>query len=227
MLFVMHSEMFFDYFLNNEDYEVVKDSQFIVVSNSIRKRRSKEDNIICLNHMIYPNSEVLSRGTFDDMHEAYEEQLKNEALPFLATVIKGVIKKNYNVFFICSKKEWKLKYLKWLEEFIYDFFGFPVYNYLDYVCDSYYKSYSKYDKSKVLERCNHIIKVKNDMDFNDSLETFSGKQQLLKRYKSMSKKQLRKECELRGCSFVPDASKSDLLTVLIDEFDLEFYYSDI
>ena len=79
MLFVMHSEMFFDYFLNNEDYEVVKDSQFIVVSNSIRKRRSKEDNIICLNHMIYPNSEVLSRGTFDDMHEAYEEQLKNEA----------------------------------------------------------------------------------------------------------------------------------------------------
>ena len=53
MLFVMHSEMFFEYFLVNEDYKIIKDAQIIVVSNSIRKRRPKEDNIICLNHMIY------------------------------------------------------------------------------------------------------------------------------------------------------------------------------
>lgn len=221
MLFVMHSETFFNYFLNNEDYEIIRDAQFIVVSNSIRKRRSKEENIICLNHIIYPNSEVLSKGTFDDMHDAYEEQLKEEALPFLSTVIKGVIKKNYNVFFICSKKEWKLKYLKWLEEFIYDFFGFPVYNYLDYVCDSYYKSYDKYNKKQVLKRCNQIIDVQDERNFNRMLQTNSGKRQLLNIYKNMNKKQLRKECELRGCSFMPDASKSDLLTVLIDEFDLD------
>jgi len=175
MLFVMHSEMFFEYFLVNEDYKIIKDAQIIVVSNSIRKRRPKEDNIICLNHMIYPNSEVLSKGTFDDMHEAYEEQLKQEALPFLSTVIKGVIKKNYNVFFICSKKEWKLKYLKWLEEFIDDFFGFPVYNYLDYICDNYYKSYDKYDKKMVLKRCNKIIEVQNNRDFDQYLETSHGK----------------------------------------------------
>ena len=50
MLFVMHSEMFFEYFLVNEDYKIIKDAQIIVVSNSIRKRRPKEDNIICLNH---------------------------------------------------------------------------------------------------------------------------------------------------------------------------------
>lgn len=221
MLFVMHSETFFNYFLNNEDYEIIRDAQFIVVSNSIRKRRSKEENIICLNHIIYPNSEVLSKGTFDDMHDAYEEQLKEEALPFLSTVIKGVIKKNYNVFFMCSKKEWKLKYLKWLEEFIYDFFGFPVYNYLDYVCDSYYKSYDKYNKKQVLKRCNQIIDVQDERNFNRMLQTNSGKRQLLNIYKNMNKKQLRKECELRGCSFMPDASKSDLLTVLIDEFDLD------
>lgn len=227
MLFVMHSEMFFEYFLVNEDYKIIKDAQIIVVSNSIRKRRPKEDNIICLNHMIYPNSEVLSKGTFDDMHEAYEEQLKQEALPFLSTVIKGVIKKNYNVFFICSKKEWKLKYLKWLEEFIDDFFGFPVYNYLDYICDNYYKSYDKYDKKMVLKRCNQIIEVQNNRDFDQYLETSHGKKQLLKRYKGMSRKELRKECKLRGCSFMPDASKSDLLTVLVDEFDLENEYSRI
>lgn len=221
MLFVMHSETFFNYFLNNEDYEIIRDAQFIVVSNSIRKRRSKEENIICLNHIIYPNSEVLSKGTFDDMHDAYEEQLKEEALPFLSTVIKGVIKKNYNVFFMCSKKEWKLKYLKWLEEFIYDFFGFPVYNYLDYVCDSYYKSYDKYNKKQVLKRCNQIIDVQDERNFNRMLQTNSGKRQLLNIYINMNKKQLRKECELRGCSFMPDASKSDLLTVLIDEFDLD------
>lgn len=227
MLFVMHSEMFFDYFLNNEDYDIIKDAQFIVVSNSIRKRRSNEDNIICLNHIIYPNSDVLSMGTFKDMQEAYEEQLKTEALPFLSTVIKGVIKKNYNVFFLCSKKEWKLKYLKWLEEFIDEFFGFPVVNYLDYICDNYYKSYFKYDKKIVLTRCNQIIDYQNERDFNEALETSIGKNHLLKKYKNMSKKELRKECTRRGCSFMPDASKSDLLTVLIDEFDLENEYSRI
>ena len=101
MIYYMHSETFFDEFLNNESDRDILKAQYVCVSTHIRRRDTNMDNIICLNNVLYPGSSVLNRGTFEDMRDAYHEQLSEEALPLLAELIRGSIEENLNIIFIC------------------------------------------------------------------------------------------------------------------------------
>ena len=148
MIYYMHSKTFFNEFLNNESDRDILKAQYVCVSTHIRRRDTNMENVICMNNILYPGSSVLNKGTFDDMRDAYHEQLSEDALPLIAELIRGSIEDKLNIIFLCTKKEWKLKYLKWLAEFIIIEFDYPVYNYRKYIQGC---PLLDYDKDKVLK----------------------------------------------------------------------------
>ena len=210
MIYYMHSETFFDEFLNNESDRDILKAQYVCVSTHIRRRDTNMDNIICLNNVLYPGASVLNRGTFEDMRDAYHEQLSEEALPLLAELIRGSIEENLNIIFICTKKEWKLKYIKWLAEFIIMEFEYPIYNYHKYINGS---PLLIYDKEKVLKHVKTIVDDAQKRLFNEQRKTKKGRNMILKEYKSMKKKELKKIC-IKEDLYYDGMSKDEMLDIL-------------
>ena len=193
MIYFMHTGTFFEEFLNNESDKDILKAQYVCVSTRIRRKAdSKFDNVICLNNTLYPGTTVLNRGTFEDMKDAYHEQLNGQALPLIAELIKGSIEDDLNIIFLCTKNEWKLKYLKWLAEFIIVEFDYPVYNYKKYIqgCPLY-----EYDKEKVLKSTNSIVESARKNLYEQQRKTKQGRKRIVQEYKSMDKKELKKICK--------------------------------
>lgn len=210
MIYYMHSETFFDEFLNNEsDRDIIK-AQYVCVSTHIRRRDTNMENIICLNKVLYPGSSVLDKGTSEDMREAYHEQLSEEAMPLLAELIRGSIEENLNIIFLCTKKEWKLKYLKWLVEFIIIEFDYPVYNYHKYINGC---PLIEYNKEKVLKTVLSITENAKKKLFDTQRKSKQGRRQILHDYKSMSKKELKKIC-IKEELYYEGMSKQEMLDML-------------
>jgi hypothetical protein len=125
------------------------------------------------------------------MRDAYHEQLHEEALPLIAELIRGSIEDELNIIFICTKKEWKLKYIKWLAEFIILEFDYPIYNYKKYINGS---PLIKYNKEKVLKHVKSIVKDAQKKLFDIQRKSKNGRKQIMQEYKSMKKKELKKIC---------------------------------
>ena len=210
MIYYMHSKTFFEEFLNNESDRDILDAQYVCVSTHIRRRDTNMENIICLNGTLYPGATVLNRGTFEDMREAYHEQLSEEALPLLAELIRGSIEDNLNIIFICTKKEWKLKYMKWLVEYIMMEFEYPVYNYRKYInnCPLFI-----YDREKVLKRVKSITDEARKKLFETQRKSKNGRKRILHEYKSMSKKELKKIC-IEEDLYYDSMTKQEMLDML-------------
>lgn len=210
MIYYMHSETFFEKFLNNESDRDILKAQYVCISTHIRRRDTDIDNVICLNKTLYPGSRVLDKGTFEDMRDAYHEQLTEEALPLLAELIRGSIKENLNIIFLCSKREYKLKYLKWLSEFIIMEFEYPVYNYSKYIdgCPLF-----EYDKEKVLKRVESITEKARKKLFEQQRKTKQGRKRIIHEYKSMNKKELKKLC-IKEELYYDGMSKQEMLDML-------------
>ena len=210
MIYYMHTETFFDTFLNNESDRDILKAQYVCVSTHIRRRDTNIENVICLTSVIYPSSNVFNKGTFEDMKDTYFEQLDNDAKPFLAELIRGSIEDKLNIILICTKKEWKLKYLKWLAEYIMAEFEYPVYHYQKYV-DGY--PLYEYDKEKVLKKTEKIItKAKQKMrEINRT--TKSGRKRILNEYKEMSKKELKALC-IQEDLYYDGMSRHEMLDML-------------
>ena len=119
----MKSSTFIDDFIQNEDDIDILTASYVCVSISIR-RKSENDlfdiTIANKTSFLYPSNRVFSAETIDDMRELYIEDLEEDCLPFLSVIIKKSIKKGQNFILICSDKEWKLQYLKWMAEFVYE-----------------------------------------------------------------------------------------------------------
>lgn len=153
MLYYMDSKVFNKYFLNNESDKDILDCQYVLVSYRIRSGNSREN--ICVYNALYPESSVLVADNTDLFKELYYKQLK-AFRNNLAILIKGSIKNRYNIIFMCSKNENKIGYLKVLSDYVYDTFGYPMYDYKDYIkcrCDII-----DFNKDKVLKKCNKFIK---------------------------------------------------------------------
>ena len=210
MIYYMHSETFFKEFLNNESDRDILKAQYVCVSTHIRRRDTTVENVICVNTILYPNSNVLNRGTFDDMREAYHDQLRDDALTFIAELIRGSIEDNLNIILICTKKEWKLKYLKWLAEFIMIEFDYPVYNYRKYIdgCPLF-----EYDKDLVLKSVKSITDQAKKKLFNEQRKSKNGRKQILHDYKEMSKKELKQIC-IEEELYYDGMSKQEMLDIL-------------
>ena len=127
MLLWATSKEFEKYLLKNEKDKIILDMQYVICSLRIRKRE-EHDNIISAQSILFPNPDVCSAITQEDMRERYYDQLMS-CKPFLATLIKGAIEENYNILFLCTKNEGKMKFLQYLAEFVYLEFDYPIYNY--------------------------------------------------------------------------------------------------
>ena len=200
MIYYMNSETFFNEFLNNESDRDILKAQYVCISTHIRRRDTNIDNVICLNNILYPGASVLNRGTLEDMRDEYHEQLSTEAIPLIAELIRGSIEDNHNIIFLCTKKEWKLKYIKWLAEFIIIEFDYPVYNYKKYINGC---PLIEYNKEKILKRVKSISEDARKKLHAQQRKTKQGRRKILHDYKSMSKKELKKICMEENLDLIP------------------------
>lgn len=207
----MDSKVFQDEFIPTENEEAILAMQYVIVSTRIRLRhRNKCKNCVIAN-ALYPDSSVFARLTPEDLKDAYFEQLEDN-LPLLATLIQGAIKKEYNITFICSRKELKsAKYLKYLAEFILLKFEYPIYNYSGYINEEY-KDFV-IDEKKILKKCNKILKDAEEKNFRSNLKTANGREVNLKNYAKRSKSSLKKELKERNL-YTPDMTKADMLEMI-------------
>ena len=212
MMFIMDSYCFFGKFIPSEDTKTVLDASYIVVSTKIRRRRSQDDygNIIVLNNTLYPSSSVFSVGRVEDMKDEYHKQLEELAIPFLARLVLYCIEDGMNIIFLSNHGEYKMGYLQWLAEFMYLYFGYPVYEY-DKFCDGC--PMIEYDEQAVHKLCKKIIKDAEKTYKNEQKKTKIGRRVLVKEYMEMSKKQLMKLLKKKGID-ASEMTKQEMVDIL-------------
>lgn len=189
MIYYMDTKTFASTYLDNEDDQDILDAQYILVSTRIRT--SNETETAINGYLLFPHMEILDAwyNKIDIWAELYTEQLDSNIV-FIATIIRGVIEKGYNVIFLNSHREKKnLDYLTFIANYIYDTFGYPVYNYKDYYKGKY--KLIKYDKAKVYEKCVKIMEDGEEKGYlkglHDPLNRDYTMKKLMKRPKYMKK----------------------------------------
>ena len=206
-MFWMNSKTFQDDFLSNERDKDILNAQYVLVSTRIRKGDGKYKNIIAASTTLYPNNSALMKLTEDDIRTEYFDQL-DENRGLLATLILGSIEKKYNIIFLCTKNESKLKYLKYLSEYVFMEFDYPIYDYKKY---SYNKiGIIEIDKDEIIQKCKKILKqIKKER--NEELEsTKMGRMKLANEFKSLSKKEMKKELMKRDL-YIDNMSKKEMV----------------
>ena len=209
MLVWMTSKDFQNIFLKNEKDKDILNAQYVISSLRIRKRK-EHDNIISAQSILFPGANVCSALTDEDMRERYLNQLVS-AKPFLAALIKGSIEEKYNIVFLCTKNEGKMKYLKYLSEFVYLEFGYPIYEYKKFANGS--AVILDYNEKKVLKICNTILKKAKDNQFKKDITTKEGRKRIAKDFKKMSKSELKKNLKSRNL-YTKGMSKSDMIDTM-------------
>ena len=207
MMFYMNSKTFRDDFLKNETDKNILKAQYVLVSSRIRKREH-HDNIVVA-QILFPDSRVCSAVVEEDYRERYFAQLDdNEA--FIASLVLGSIDENYNIIFLCSKIEDKLKYLKLLSEYIYLNFNYPVYEYGLYWSGA--SRLIKYNKKKIIKHCKSILKeVKKNKE--EEIKGYSDRYR--QTLQNMSKKELKKKC-IKMDVYEDDMTKKEMIETIID-----------
>jgi hypothetical protein len=212
----MNSKEFQNIFLVNETDQDILKAQYVLASSRIRRRGEKYDNIISGMNILYPDVSVLSNITDDDIREEYFRQL-DKSLPFIATLIKGSIEEGYNIIFMCSYQERKLKHLKYFSEYVLMEFDYPIYDYRLYA-EGISELY-KYNKNKVLKKCNKILKRSKEIGLSKILDTkISSKfdeKKIKMSLKSYKKEDLIKIAKENGY-YDDGMSKKELIETIID-----------
>lgn len=209
----MNSKEFLKNFVPNNKPTTILNTQYVIISRRI-KCMNKRRAVVSAN-FLFPNNSILSEytvdGDLDVFFDGYIEQL-SENIPFLAALIKGVIEEKFNIVFMCTKAEEKLGYLDALRYFVESTFGFPIYQYRE---DKIKKSkYEKYNKKKILKKCNKILKHAEDSQLRRMESSITGRKKLAS---DMSKKEMAKKLKKIGVVGVKEMSKSEMKEYL-DEF---------
>lgn len=211
MMFVMNTKTFFDNYLQNENYADILKAQYVCISCKIRRKSDDFDNILIANNTLFPNSNVLNKGSFDDMEDEYYEQLSHETQnTLIASLIKGAIEENLNIIFLCTKNESRLRYLKWLQNYIFMEFNYPVYDYKDFVNGC---GIIKYNRDKILKKVNKIVKKGEEKYIEANKNNKSGRKIIMRRYASCKKSELKKILKEKGL-YSKDMSKDEMLDML-------------
>lgn len=210
MMFWMDSKVFQNIFLDNERDQDILKAQYVLISTRIRKREAKIENIITANSILFPDAHVCSSLTDDDFKERYLNQCSKNN-PFIATLIKGSIEENYNIIFLCTKKENKMKYLQFLSNYIYLEFDYPVYEYKLYASGAI--KLISYNKNKILKKCNKILKEAKDINYQKEIRTTDGRKRIIKDFKNMKKSDLKKNLKKRNL-YKEGMSKKDMIEMI-------------
>lgn len=128
-IYIMNGETFLRDYVD-EKPSVVIETQYVIVSQFIRKGGRYENSIINANNVLYPSERLLVdyKPKSKEFKKAYYEQL-DESLPFIATLVKAAIEGEMTIVIMCSKKEWKRRYLRLLAKYIREKLNYPVYDY--------------------------------------------------------------------------------------------------
>ena len=193
-MYIMNGETFLKKYIS-EDPDTVLDTQYIIVSSSIRKSGRYEKQIINANSPLYP-PEMLFIDYEDYKEFEYVkavEDVFDESLPFLATLISYAIDEESNIVFICAKREWQYRYLQILKDFILNRFEYHIYDYKK--IKSGKEKIVEDDESLVSDICNKILKkakkerdkklLSTDMGRHKYIEDMD-KIQMIKKLKKMN-----------------------------------------
>ena len=183
MMVYMDSKTFYKYYLEIESDKDILDAQYVLVSSRIMKRKS--ENVMSAKSILFPSSSVYLGTKKKEMKEAYLKQVEDNEV-FIASIIMSTIKEGYNVIFLCSKKEMKFPYLKYLSEYVLLNFGYPIYDYLSYISGC---EIIDYDINEVLRICKEIKKEAKNKQKERMLE---DPELIKKEIRRMGKKELDK-----------------------------------
>lgn len=187
----MNGKTFQEIFLKENPNKILR-TQFVLVSSRIRRSRdSDRRNILSFSKQLLPSDMLLSDYRIDIdpnyFRDQYCKQLDKEKA-LLSIIIKGVIEENYTVVFLCSKNEWKLKYLKYLANYIWNEFNYPMYDYKKYKEGK--ETAVQYNREYALAICNKCIVKNQKRKRKKMLSTRQGRAELVQ---SMSKDEMRAE----------------------------------
>lgn len=208
MILYMKSSTFIDDFIENEDDVDILTATYVCVSTNIRRREESADLDIIIatrTDLLYPSNQVYISDTLESTKDAYFEQLRTNCLPCLAAMIKKSIKKGKNIILICSDSEWKIPYLKWVSEFVYDYFDYPIYSYKDFVSIEKLK---EVDEKKVLKKVITIL----DLAKKHNLSKLNDKQKE-RVCKNMKKHELKELLKDKGL-YRKNMSRSEMIDML-------------
>ena len=208
-MFIMDGKTLIEMYINEEPKKI-KDTQYVVVSNSIRKNGKYKDQVVNANNILLPRQDLIldySDYTSPSYQNAYREYI-DERKPFLATLIKYAIEEDGIVVFLCSKREKKYLYLDMIKEYIEDAFDYPVYDYKKYKKGK--ESYRDVDYDGVIKKCDKVLKKAKKDEIDKLLSTERGRE---KYFKSLSKPELKKELKKRDL-YQKGMSKSEMIDML-------------
>ena len=208
--FIMNGKTFLGTFIDEDPTKVIE-TQFVIVSQFIRKSGRYEDSVINGNAILYPADNMLVDYTnFKSKAYAadYMNQLKETALPMLAVLIKAAIEEDTTIVFISSKKEWKYRYLKILSKFVEKEFGYKFYDYKKVIEGK--EKVHEYDKKAVLKICDKILKDAKEEKEARALSSKDGRRKFLK---ELSKSELKKRMKKAGLDST-GMSRSEMIETL-------------
>lgn len=192
----MNGKTFKNTFLK-ENPKKILDAQYVLVSSRIRRNGSSERrNIINMSKQLMPSDFILADWRMDSdeyyFQDQYSKQVKGN-LALLGIIVKGVIEEKYTVVFLCSKNEWKLKYLQFIANAIENYFGYPVYNYKK-LKEGKIKPKS-YNKDFVIAQCDKYIAKERKRQRKKLMSTKRGRKTLVN---EMSKDEMIRELKRLG-----------------------------
>lgn len=215
-IWYMNGKTFLKKMIKNEKPDSVLRARYVVISTRIRVANRNRKKAI-LAKSLFPEARILADlGPIcgeDTSERQYRNQLK-EQKGYLAVLIKSAILKNQTFVFMCSETEWKVlgdkPFLKILAEFIYDEFGYPIYDYNKYKNGKDVKI--PYNKNEVLKKCKKVIKHDRINYLNRCMKTKEGRRKMLKDMSTSEMRQLLDNFDI----YSKDMTKKEMKTLLKD-----------
>lgn len=216
----MDSKTFLNLYLENEEDWCILDSYYIIVSWRIQVHSDQQIGTIDnAKDILMPDSATLFQDTTQEYREQYLHQLRtsDDANGYLAHLIKGSIKKNYNIIFLCTTSEGgnnkESSYLDYLAYYIMDTFKYPVYNYKKFVKKK--TPLISYDEEETLEICKKIAQAEKRKRKKREQSSNQGLIEYRTRLEEKSKKSLQKKLEKYNI-YVTDETKAEMIDLLVE-----------
>lgn len=194
MVFYMDSKVFESVFLKNERDQDILDTQYVLVSYKIKGKGLKE-NILDASNYLFPSAATCCTNSQEDFKDMYMDQLEHDGKAVLALILHDAIKYKQTVVFICTKKEKRLNYLKYIAEYVEETFHYPIYNYKEF---SNWGKLKSVDEKATDEICIEVINEAKFNYFDTASASVGGRNRIKKELNKMSTKELRYRLSLSG-----------------------------
>lgn len=217
-IYYMNSKTFFKIFLK-EDPEKILKSQYVIVSESIKRGDSYKKQVIVATKFLYPTDDALASFGLSESHyefkERYRYQLNTYGQTLLATLVKSVLEENYTIILLCTKRDDRFGFMKMIAEWVEEYLSFPIYDYKAYKEGK--EKMREYNPSTTLKLCNKVIENASKENKKKKMKSSRGRKELLSQMTKKEKKKMLKKMNL----YTPSMTKKE-----IDEMLETFFVDD-